>query len=160
MPGTWPAFDWADPLLLEGSLREDERLVRDSARAFAQSRLMPLVRDLHRNESFERALLKEMGALGLLGSTLEEFGGVSPVAYGLIARELEWVDSAFRSSLSVQSSLVMHPIHTFGSTAQRQKYLPRLATGEWIDGPRASRRLQPAPPDGRRRYRSLRRRPV
>src|SRR6266702_1462883 len=132
MPETWPAFDWADPLLLEASLREDERLVRDSARGFAQSRLMPLVRDMHRNESFERALIKEMGALGLLGSTLEEFGGVSPVAYGLIARELERVDSAFRSSLSVQSSLVMHPIHAFGSTAQRLKYLPRLATGEWI----------------------------
>src|SRR6266566_6540754 len=108
MPETWPAFDWADPLLLEASLREEERLVRDSARGFAQSRLMPLVRDMHRNESFDRGLLREMGALGLLGCTLPEFGGVSPVAYGLIAREIERVDSAFRSSLSVQSSLVMH----------------------------------------------------
>jgi glutaryl-CoA dehydrogenase len=132
MPEIWPAFDWADPLLLEASLREEEKLVRDSARGFAQSRLMPLVRDMHRNESFDRGLLQEMGALGLLGSTLEAFGGVSPVAYGLIARELERVDSAFRSSLSVQSSLVMHPIHAFGSAAQREKYLGKLGTGEWI----------------------------
>ena len=132
MPDKWPSFDWADPFLLESSLREEERLVRDSARGFAQSRLMPLVRDMHRNESFDRGLLREMGALGLLGSTLSEFGGASPVAYGLIAREIERVDSAFRSSLSVQSSLVMHPIHTFGSPAQGQKYLPRLASGEWV----------------------------
>jgi glutaryl-CoA dehydrogenase len=126
------AFDWTDPLLLEASLREEERLLRDSARGFAQTRLMPLVRDMHRQESFDPALLREMGALGLLGSTLEEFGGVSPVAYGLIAREVEKVDSAFRSSLSVQSSLVMHPIHAFGSEAQQKKYLPKLAKGEWI----------------------------
>jgi glutaryl-CoA dehydrogenase len=128
----WPAFDWADPLLLDSSLREDERLVRDSARSFAQSRLMPVVRDMHRHESFDRAIVREMGKLGLLGSTLPEFGGASPVAYGLIAREVERVDSAFRSSLSVQSSLVMHPIHAFGSPAQREKYLPRLASGEWV----------------------------
>ena len=132
MPQVWPAFDWADPLLLESSLREDEKLVRDTARGFAQGRLMPRVRDMHRDESFDPAILKEMGALGLLGSTQEEFGGVSPVAYGLIAREVERVDSAFRSSLSVQSSLVMHPIHEFGSDAQKAKYLPRLASGEWI----------------------------
>ena len=132
MPETWPVFDWADPLLLEASLREEELLVRDSARNFAQSRLMPLVRDMHRQESFDRGLLKEMGSLGLLGSTLPEFGGASPVSYGLIAREVERVDSAFRSSVSVQSSLVMHPIHEFGSAAQRQKYLPRLASGEWV----------------------------
>jgi glutaryl-CoA dehydrogenase len=132
MPPTWPPFDWADPLLLEASLREEERLVRDSARGFAQSRLMPLVKDMHRDESFDPALLQEMGALGLLGSTQEEFGGVSPVAYGLVAREIERVDSAFRSSLSVQSSLVMHPIHTFGSAAQKKKYLPKLGAGEWI----------------------------
>jgi glutaryl-CoA dehydrogenase len=125
-------FDWADPLLLETLLREEERLVRDTAHGFAQTRLMPLVRDMHRHETFDPALLREMGALGLLGSTLEEFGGVSPVGYGLIAREVERVDSAFRSSLSVQSSLVMHPIHAFGSAAQRDKYLPKLATGEWI----------------------------
>ena len=126
------AFDWTDPLSLEASLREEERLVRDSARGFAQTRLMPLVRDMYRHESFDPGLLREMGALGLLGSTLEEFGGISPVAYGLIAREVEKVDSAFRSSLSVQSSLVMHPIHAFGSETQRKKYLPKLARGEWI----------------------------
>ncbi len=106
--------------------------MRDTARGFAQARLMPLVRDMHRHETFDRALLAEMGALGLLGSTLPEFAGASPVAYGLIAREIERVDSAFRSSLSVQSSLVMHPIHAFGSDAQRGKYLPKLASGEWI----------------------------
>jgi glutaryl-CoA dehydrogenase len=132
MTQTWPSFDWADPLLLESSLREEEKLVRDSARSFAQSRLMPLVRDMHRKESFDRGLVREMGALGLLGSTLAEFGGASPVSYGLIAREVERVDSAFRSSLSVQSSLVMHPIHAFGSQAQREKYLPKLASGEWV----------------------------
>ncbi len=132
MPQIWPAFDWADPFLLEASLREEERLVRDSARGFGQSRLMPLVQDMHRSEQFDRGLLREMGALGLLGSSLPEFGGVSPVGYGLIAREFERVDSAFRSSLSVQSSLVMHPIHAFGSEEQRQKYLPKLASGEWV----------------------------
>src|SRR5579875_3195273 len=132
MADSWPSFDWADPLLLETSLREEEKLVRDSARGFAQSRLMPLVRDMHRQERFDPALLREMGALGLLGSTIPELGGISPVAYGLIARELEKVDSAFRSSLSVQSSLVMHPIHAFGSPAQKEKYLPKLAKGEWI----------------------------
>ena len=131
---SWPSFDWADPLLLEASLREEERLVRDSARAFGQSRLMPLVKDMHRHERFDPALLREFGALGLLGSTLKDHGcpGVSPVAYGLIAREIEKVDSAFRSSISVQSSLVMHPIHAFGSEGQRQRYLPKLASGEWI----------------------------
>ena len=132
MPDVWPLFDWTDPLLLEASLAEDERLVRDTARAFAQDRLMPVVRDMHRKETFDPALLTEMGSLGLLGSTIAEFGGVSPVAYGLIARELEKVDSAFRSSLSVQSSLVMHPIHAFGSPAQKERYLPKLAKGEWI----------------------------
>jgi glutaryl-CoA dehydrogenase len=132
MSSSWPPFDWADPLLLESSLREEEKLVRDTARGFAQSRLMPLVRDMHRAETFDPRLLAEMGALGLLGSTLPEFGGASPVAYGLIAREIERVDSAFRSSLSVQSSLVMHPIHAFGSDVQREKYLPKLAAGTWI----------------------------
>jgi glutaryl-CoA dehydrogenase len=132
MPQVWPVFDWADPLFLEASLREEEKLVRDTARGFAQSQLMPCVRDMHRDESFDPGILKEMGALGLLGSTQAEFGGVSPVAYGLIAREVERVDSAFRSSLSVQSSLVMHPVHEFGSDAQKKKYLPKLASGEWI----------------------------
>jgi len=132
MTEVWPRFDWADPLLLDSFLREEERLVQSSARNFAQSRLMPLVRDMHRQESFDPGLLREMGALGLLGSTLPEFGGASPVSYGLIAREVERVDSAFRSSVSVQSSLVMHPIHEFGSAAQREKYLPKLASGEWV----------------------------
>ncbi len=132
MPDIWPCFDWADPLLLEASLSEDEKLVQATARRFAQDRLMPLVRDMHRHEKFDPELLREMGSLGLLGSTIAEFGGISQVAYGLIARALEKVDSAFRSSLSVQSSLVMHPIHAFGSAAQKQKYLPRLAAGEWI----------------------------
>ena len=131
---SWPAFDWTDPLLLEASLREEERLVRDSARAFAKNRLMPLVRDMHRHEQFDPALLRAFGALGLFGSMLKDYGcpGVSPVAYGLIAREIEKADSAFRSSISVQSSLVMHPIHAFGDAAQRQKYLSRLASGAWI----------------------------
>src|SRR3954466_2408460 len=126
------SFDWADPLLLHSSLREEEKLVQASARRFAQDRLMPLIKEMNRHERFDPALLAEMGALGLLGSTIAEFGGISPVAYGLIAREFEHVDSASRSSLSVQSSLVMHPIHAFGSAAQREKYLPRLASGEWI----------------------------
>src|ERR1700740_208999 len=132
MPDIWPSFDWADPLLLDASLSEDERLVEASDSVFVQSRLMPVVRDMHRQERFDPALLAEMGSLGLLGSTIAEFGSISEVAYGLIARELEKVDSAFRSSLSVQSSLVMHPIHAFGSEAQRKKYLPKLARGEWI----------------------------
>jgi glutaryl-CoA dehydrogenase len=127
-----PSFDWADPLLLHSSLREEEKLVQASARRFAQERLMPLIQDMHRHERFDPGLLAEMGALGFLGSTIAQFGGVSPVAYGLIAREFEHVDSAFRSSLSVQSSLVMHPIHAFGSEGQKEKYLPRLASGEWI----------------------------
>ena len=126
------SFDWADPLLLDSALREEERLVQASARRFAENRLLPQIKDMHRHERFDPALLAEMGALGLLGSTIAEFGGVSPVAYGLIAREFERIDSAFRSSLSVQSSLVMHPIHAFGSAAQKEKYLPRLASGEWI----------------------------
>jgi glutaryl-CoA dehydrogenase len=133
MTEIWPTFDWTDPLLLEDSLQEDEKLIRDSARAFAQSRLMPLVRDMYRHETVDRELMREFGALGLFGSTLRDYGpGISEVGYGLICREIERVDSAFRSSLSVQSSLVMHPIHAFGSEAQREKYLPKLASGEWI----------------------------
>jgi glutaryl-CoA dehydrogenase len=127
----WPQFDWTDPLLLDGSLTEDERLIRDTARSFARERLLPLVKDMHRTERHEPGLMGEMGALGLLGSTIPEFGGVSEVSYGLICREIEAADSAFRSSLSVQSSLVMHPIHAFGSEAQRERYLPKLAAGTW-----------------------------
>src|SRR5579883_1210495 len=127
-------FDWADPLLLEEQLSEEERMVRDSARAYAQQKLMPRIRDAHRREYFDRDIISEMGALGFLGSTIEGYGcaGVNYVCYGLIAREVERVDSAYRSAMSVQSSLVMHPIHEFGSEAQRQKYLPKLATGEWV----------------------------
>jgi glutaryl-CoA dehydrogenase len=130
--GMWPQFDWTDPLGLEASLTEDERLVRDTARGYARERLLPLVRDMHRQERHDPELLPAMGALGLLGSTIPEFGGVSKVAYGLICREIEAADSAFRSSLSVQSSRVMHPIHVFGSDAQRARYLPRLAAGTWV----------------------------
>src|SRR5262250_2766787 len=128
-------FDWQDPLDLEGELTEDERMVRDSARSYAQEKLFPRVLKAYREERFEREIVTEMGALGLLGATLpEEYGGsgLSAVAYGLIAREIERVDSGYRSMLSVQSSLVMHPIFAFGTEAQRRKYLARLAAGEII----------------------------
>jgi glutaryl-CoA dehydrogenase len=129
-----PQFDWADPLLFDELLGEDERLVRDSARAYCQEKLLPRVIEANRHEHFDRAIMREMGALGFLGPTLEGYGcaGVSYVCYGLIAREVERVDSAYRSALSVQSSLVMYPIWEFGSEAQRQKYLPPMARGDWI----------------------------
>lgn len=130
-----PSFDWADPLLFEDALTEDERMLSDAARKFAADKLMPRVRDDFRNESFERSIMRDMGAMGFLGSTIpEQYGGagLNYVGYGLIAREMERVDSGYRSALSVQSSLVMHPIYAYGSEAQRQKYLPKLATGEWI----------------------------
>jgi glutaryl-CoA dehydrogenase len=128
------AFDWADPLLLDTALGEDERLVRSSARAYCQDKLLPRVLEANRHERFDREIMTEMGALGFLGSTIEGYGcaGVNYVSYGLIAREVERVDSSYRSAMSVQSSLVMYPIHDFGSEAQRRKYLPKLATGEWI----------------------------
>jgi glutaryl-CoA dehydrogenase len=129
------AFDWKDPLGLEGEFTEEERMVRDSTRAFAQSYLMPRVVEAFREEKYDPNLLPEMGKLGLLGSTIpEEYGGagLGYVAYGLIARELERVDSGYRSTLSVQSSLTMHAIYAYGTEAQRRKYLPRLATGEII----------------------------
>jgi glutaryl-CoA dehydrogenase len=127
-------FDWADPLLLEDLLTEDERQIRDTARAYAQDKLMPRILEANRNEKFDRDILFEMGELGLLGSTIEGYGcaGVNYVSYGLIAREVERVDSGYRSALSVQSSLVMYPIYAYGSEAQKQKYLPKLATGEWV----------------------------
>ncbi len=134
MPAKTP-FQWDDPLFLEDQLSEDERLVRDTARNYAQEKLMPRVLEANRNEYFDRAIVNEMGALGLLGSTLpEEYGGagVNNVCYGLAAREVERVDSSYRSLMSVQSSLVMHPIHAYGTEDQRRKYLPRLATGEWV----------------------------
>jgi glutaryl-CoA dehydrogenase len=129
------AFDWADPLLLEQELSAEERMVRDSARDYCQDRLASRVKLAFRNETFDRAIMTEMGALGLLGSTLpEEYGcaGLSYVCYGLVAREVERVDSGYRSAMSVQSSLVMHPIYAYGSEETRRKYLPKLASGEFV----------------------------
>jgi len=127
-------FDWADPLLLEQELSEDERMVRDSARAYCQEKLFPRVLEANRHERFDREIMNEMGALGFLGSTIEGYGcaGVNYVCYGLIAREVERVDSGYRSAMSVQSSLVMYPIYDFGTEAQRRRYLPKLASGEWV----------------------------
>tara|TARA_E500000178_G_scaffold129370_2_gene129184 strand:- start:562 stop:1770 length:1209 start_codon:yes stop_codon:yes gene_type:complete len=128
-------FQWEDPFLLENQLSEEERMVRDTARDYAQDKLQPRVRSAYEEERFDREIMNELGELGLLGATLpEEYGtaGVNHVCYGLIAREIERVDSGYRSAMSVQSSLVMHPIHAFGSEAQRQKFLPKLATGEWV----------------------------
>src|SRR5579883_3674634 len=130
-----PTFDWRDPFLLEEQLTEEERMARDSARAFAQEQLLPRVTEDYLQERTDPAIFRQYGALGLLGMTLPvEYGGAgaSYVAYGLVAREIERVDSGYRSMMSVQSSLVMHPIHAFGTEAQRRKYLPRLASGEWI----------------------------
>ncbi len=127
-------FKWEDPLLLEDELSEDERMVRDSARQYCQEKLMPRVLMANRHETFDREIMNELGALGLLGSTIDGYGcaGVNYVCYGLVAREVERVDSGYRSAMSVQSSLVMHPIYAYGSEAQRKKYLPRLATGEIV----------------------------
>ena len=127
-------FQWDDALLLESQLSEEERMVRDSARDYAQSKLMPRVLEAFREEKTDRNIFREMGEMGLLGSTIEGYGcaGTNYVSYGLIAREVERVDSGYRSMMSVQSSLVMHPIHAYGTEAQRQKYLPKLATGEWV----------------------------
>jgi len=134
IPTTRPAFQWEDPLLFDEQLTDDERMVRDAARAYCQDKLMPRVLLAHRHERFDREVLYEMGKLGFLGSTLSGYGcaGVNHVCYGLLARELERVDSGYRSAVSAQSSLVMYPIHEFGSEAQRRNYLPRLATGEWV----------------------------
>ena len=129
------SFNWADPLLLDTQLSEEERMVRDAAAEYAQGRLMPRVHDAYRNETTDPAIFREMGELGLLGITIpEQYGGanLNYVSYGLIAREIERVDSGYRSMMSVQSSLVMVPINEFGSEAQKQKYLPKLASGEWI----------------------------
>src|SRR5216110_1753939 len=129
-----PGFDWADPLLVEDMLSAEERLVRDSARAYCQEKLFPRALTANREERFDREIMNEMGELGFLGSTIEGYGcaGASYTSYGLIAREVERVDSGYRSAMSVQSSLVMYPIWDFGTEAQRQKYLPKLATGEWV----------------------------
>ena len=129
------SFNWEDPLLLDTQLSEEERMIRDAAAEYAQGRLMPRILDAYRNETTDPSIFREMGELGLLGITIpEEYGGanLNYVSYGLIAREIERVDSGYRSMMSVQSSLVMVPINEFGSEAQKQKYLPKLATGEWI----------------------------
>ena len=134
-PAAKPQFSWEDPLLLEEQLAEDERMVRDAARDYCQDKLMPRVLEANRHERFDLEIMGELGALGFLGSTIpEEYGGagVNHVCYGLVAREVERVDSGYRSAMSVQSSLVMHPIHAYGTEEQRRKYLPRLATGELV----------------------------
>ena len=127
-------FQWDDALLLEAELTEEERMVRDSAHAYCQERLLPRVRQGFRDERFDREIMSEMGELGLLGCTIDGYGcaGLSHVAYGLIAREVERVDSGYRSAMSVQSSLVMHPIWAYGSEEQKDRYLPKLASGEWV----------------------------
>ena len=131
---TGAPFLWDDPLRLDDELTADERLVRETARGYCQERLQPRVLEAFRHERFDRSIMAEMGELGLLGMTIDGYGcaGLSHVAYGLVAREVERVDSGYRSAMSVQSSLVMHPIHAYGTEEQRRKYLPRLATGEWV----------------------------
>jgi glutaryl-CoA dehydrogenase len=132
--GKLSAFDWADPLKFEDLLTEDERAIRDTAHAYCQDKLQPRVLMGFREEKFDRAIMNELGELGFLGATLDSHGcaDVSYVAYGLIAREVERVDSGYRSAFSVQSSLVMYPIYAFGSPAQKDKYLPKLRTGEYV----------------------------
>jgi len=127
-------FEWSDPLLLDDELSQDERMVRDAARAYCHDKLAPRVIRANREERFDRSIMNEMGELGLLGSTIHGYGcaGVNHVCYGLAAREVERIDSAYRSAMSVQSSLVMHPIDAYGTQPQRDRYLPRLATGEWV----------------------------
>jgi glutaryl-CoA dehydrogenase len=128
-------FDWADPFALDAQLSDEERLVRDTAEAYAQEKLQPRVTSAFLDERFDREIMSEMGALGLLGATIPaEYGGaeLNYVSYGLVGRAVERVDSGYRSAMSVQSSLVMHPIHAYGSEAQRKKYLPKLASGEWV----------------------------
>ena len=127
-------FSWDDALLMDGQLDEDERAIRDAARAYCQDKLFPRVLNANRHEHFDREIMNEMGAMGFLGATLDGYGcaGVNYVSYGLIAREVERVDSGYRSAFSVQSSLVMYPIYAHGSDAQKDKYLPKLAAGEWV----------------------------
>jgi len=129
------SFDWKDPFLLEDQLTDEERLIRDTARGFAQTNLAPRIVDAFQNEVADPSIFRELGALGLLGPTIpQEYGGAGAnyVAYGLIAREIERIDSGYRSMMSVQSSLVMYPISAFGSKTQKQSLLPKLATGEFI----------------------------
>ncbi|WP_444924959.1 acyl-CoA dehydrogenase [Microbulbifer sp. DLAB2-AF] len=129
-----PLAHWDDILLLDQQLTDEERMVRDAAREYCQNKLMPRVLEANRHEIFDREIMSEMGELGLLGSTIEGYGcaGLNYVSYGLVAREVERVDSGYRSAMSVQSSLVMHPIYAYGSEEQKQKYLPKLASGEWV----------------------------
>ncbi len=129
-----PDFDWKDPLFLEELLSEEDRMVRDTAHDFAQGELLPGIVEANRHEQFDAEIMKEMGKLGLLGATIDGYGcpGVSQIAYGLIAKEMEAVDSGYRSALSVQSSLVMYPIYAFGSEEQKEKFLPKLGSGEFI----------------------------
>ncbi|MBI2497099.1 MAG: acyl-CoA dehydrogenase [Opitutae bacterium] len=129
-----PGFQWADPFLLEDQLAEDERMARDAARDFCQGRLMPGIVEANRHEHFDRGILNQLGGLGVLGCTIQGYGcaGMNHVTYGLIAREIERVDSSYRSVMSVQSSLVMFPIHAYGSEEQKQRFLPRLAAGEVV----------------------------
>lgn len=127
-------FKWDDPFHLDAQLTDDERMIRDAAEGYAQDKLLPRIVSATLDERFDREIMNELGELGLLGATIDGYGcaGVSHVAYGLVARAVERVDSGYRSAMSVQSSLVMHPIHAYGSEEQRQKYLPKLATGEWV----------------------------
>ena len=128
-------FDWADPFALDAQLSDEERMVRDTAESFAQAKLLPRVQSAYLDERFDREIMTELGALGLIGATIApEYGGagLNYVSYGLIARAVERVDSGYRSAMSVQSSLVMHPINAYGTEEQRRKYLPKLASGEWV----------------------------
>ena len=135
MSTTQASFSWSDPFNLDAQLTEEERQVQEAARAYCQEKLLPRVKDAFLNETTDRAIFTEMGELGLLGATIpEQYGGagLNYVCYGLVAREVERVDSGYRSMMSVQSSLVMVPINEFGTEAQKQKYLPKLARGEWV----------------------------
>lgn len=131
---SWPKINWEDPFQLSAQFTEEERLVRETAQHYAQNKLAPRVRDAYRTESADLDIFRELGDLGLLGSTIEGYGcaGVNYVSYGLAANEIEKIDSGYRSMMSVQSSLVMYPIYAYGSERQREKYLPKLASGEWI----------------------------
>lgn len=133
-PSRKASFDWQDPFLLHAQLTDDERAIQEAAQAFCQDKLQTRVLLAARHETFDREIMNEFGSMGFLGSTIEGYGcaGLNHVSYGIVAREVERVDSGYRSAMSVQSSLVMHPIHAYGSEAQRQKYLPKLATGQWV----------------------------
>ena len=130
----WQKLNWQDPFLLDQQLSDEQRMVQQSARQYAQDKLLPRVRDAFRAEDTDQGIFREMGEMGLLGSTIDGYGcpGVDYISYGLAAREVERVDSGYRSMMSVQSSLVMYPIYAYGNESQREKYLPKLATGEWI----------------------------